>query len=88
MEAIILQASLALFAAALTAWFAVQSYYQQREYELIIERYLEGGIDLLAAELERVTAVFHHNWARCLSMLGSYRDLESDFDISEFDKRK
>lgn len=86
MDAILLQTSLALFAAALTGWFAVQQYYQQREYELILSRYLEGGLDLLAAEVERVTAVFHHNWARCLSVLSSYRDLEGDFDLSEFDK--
>lgn len=86
MDAILLQTSLALFAAALTGWFAVQQYYQQREYELILSRYLEGGLDLLAAELERVDAVFKHNWARCLSVLASYRDLEADFDLSEFDK--
>jgi hypothetical protein len=83
---IILQASLALLAAALAGWFAVQTYYQQREYELIITRYLEGGIDLLAAEVEQVVAVFNHNWARCLSILGSYRDLEGDFDLAELDK--
>ena len=86
MDTVLLQTSLALFAAALTGWFAVQRYYQQREYELILSRYLEGGLDLLAAEAERVTAAFHHNWARCLSVLGAYRDLESNFDLSEFDK--
>lgn len=86
METILLQTSLALFAAALTGWFAVQQYYQQREYELILSRYLEGGLDLLAAELERVSAVFHHNWARCLSVLASYRDLDADFDLTEFNK--
>lgn len=86
METILLQTSLALFAAALTGWFAVQQYYQQREYELILTRYLEGGLDLLAADLERVNSVFHHNWARCLSVLAAYRDLETDFTLSEFDK--
>lgn len=83
---ILLQVSIVLLTAALTAWFAIHTYYQQREYELIISRYLEGGLDLLAAEVERVGAVFNHNWARCLSILGSYRDLEGDLDLAELDK--
>ena len=83
---VIMQVSLALLVAALAAWFAVQTYYQQREYELIISRYLEGGIDLLAAEVEREMAVFNHNWARCLSILGTYRDLENNFDLAELGK--
>jgi hypothetical protein len=86
MEAILLQTSLSLLAAALAAWFAVQTYYQQREYELIISRYLEGGLDLLASEVERVVAVYNHNWARCLSIISSYRDQESDFDLNELEK--
>lgn len=86
MSDIILQASLALFAAALTASFAVLTYYQQREHELIIERYLEGGIDLLAGELQRVITIFNHNWARCLSMIAAFRDLEADFDVAELQR--
>ncbi|WP_176452016.1 hypothetical protein [Rhodoferax sp. TH121] len=43
---VLLQTSLALFAAALAGWFAVQKFYQEREYELILSRYLEGGLDL------------------------------------------
>jgi len=86
MDNAILQASLALLAAALAAWFAVHTYFRQREYELIISRYLEGGVDMLAAEIERVAAIFNHNWARCLSILSSYRDLENGFNIAELEK--
>jgi hypothetical protein len=82
----LLQTSLALFAAALTAWFAVLTYFRQREHELILSRYLEGGLDLLAAEVERVSETFSHNWARCLAILKSYRDLEDQFDVEELSK--
>lgn len=82
----LLQSSLALFAAALAAWFAVLTYFRQREHELILSRYLEGGLDLLAAEVERVSETFSHNWARCLAILRSYRDLEDQFDIEELSK--
>lgn len=82
----LLQSSLALFAAALAAWFAVLTYFRQREHELILSRYLEGGLDLLAAEVERVSETFSHNWARCLAILKSYRDLEDQFDIEELSK--
>lgn len=82
----LLQSSLALFAAALTAWFAVLTYFRQREHELILSRYLEGGLDLLAAEVERVSETFSHNWVRCLAILKSYRDLEDQFDVEELSK--
>jgi len=82
----LLQFSLVLFAAALTAWFAIITYFRQREHELILTRYLEGSLDLLAAETERVSETFGHNWARCLAILKSYRDLEDQFDVDELSK--
>ena len=86
MEDVILQQVWHCLSAALAGWFAVQTYFRQREHELILSRYLEGGIDLLAAELQRVITIFNHNWARCLSVLAAFRDLEADFDIAELQK--
>ncbi|MGH8580591.1 MAG: hypothetical protein ACREVK_10900 [Gammaproteobacteria bacterium] len=86
MAEVLLQSSLALLAAGLTAWFAVFTYFRQREHELILSRYLESGLDLLAAEVERVSETFSHNWARCLLILKSYRDLEDQYDVGELSK--
>ncbi len=77
---------MALLAAGLAAWFAIQTYYRQREYELILSRYLEGSLDLLAAELGNVSEIFSHNWARCLAIIKSYRDLEDGYDLNELNK--
>ena len=82
----LLQFSLALLAAALAAWFAVLTYFRQREHELILSRYLDGGLDLLAAEVERVSETFSHNWARCRAILKSYGGLEDQFDVEEMSK--
>lgn len=86
MQDIIIKICMALLAASLSAWFAIQTYYRQREYELILSRYLEGSLDLLAGELSNVSEIFSHNWARCLAIIKSYRDLEDDFDLSELNK--
>ena len=86
MQEIIIKICMALLAAGLTALFAVQTYYRQREYELILSRYLEGSIDLLAAELSHVSEVFSHNWARCLAIIKSFRDLEDDYELNELKK--
>lgn len=77
------QVSMALLSAALAAWFAVITYFRQREHELILSRYLDGGLDLLAAEVQRVSETFSHNWARCLAILKSFRDMGTEFNTAE-----
>jgi hypothetical protein len=86
MDDVLLQTSLALFAASLTAWFAVLIYFRQREHELILSRYLEGSLDHLAAEVGIIYEAFSHNWARCLAIIKSYRDIEEQFDLEELSK--
>lgn len=83
MAEILFQITLAFFASALAALFAIYIYFRQREHELIQTRYLEGAIDLLAAETDRIAETFSHNWARCLGILKSYRDMENQFDPNE-----
>lgn len=86
MAEIVFQISLALLVAALAAWFTVLTYFRQREHEVILSRYLEGGLDLLAAEMERVSETFSHNWARCLLIVKSFRDLNDQYDVAELSK--
>lgn len=80
----ILEISLTLLAISLTALFALITFYRQKEYELVLKRYLEGTLDLLAADLQQISAVFAHNWARTLAVIKSYRDTGDDFDVLEF----
>ena len=71
---------------ALGAWLALRGYFLQKEYELVKERYLEGGIDILASELEQCLGVVRHNWSRCLNILKAFRDEKDVFDKEELSK--
>lgn len=69
-------------AAAIAATFAIWFYFRQKEYELIQQRYLVEGIDVVISEAEEAMNCFHFNWARCLEVLKAYRDLPK-FDCSD-----
>ncbi|MCX7192421.1 MAG: hypothetical protein NTY60_02145 [Proteobacteria bacterium] len=75
-----------LVAVALGAFIALQVYFRQKEYELIKQRYLEGGVDVVASELESTLGVVSHNWARCLHVCKSFRDVGANFDIKEIER--
>jgi hypothetical protein len=64
-------------------WLALRSYFRQKEYELVKERYLEGAIDILASEVELALEISSHNWARCLEVLKIFRDEKELFDQRE-----
>lgn len=70
-------------AAALAAWVALLLYFRQKEYELIKQRYLEGAVDIVAAEVEQALGVVAHNWARCVNIVKAYRDETVHFDTNE-----
>ncbi len=75
-----------LTAVALGSYIALRVYFRQKEYELVKQRYLEGSIDLIAAQLESTLGTVSHNWARSMQICKSFRDTENDFDISELTK--
>jgi hypothetical protein len=75
-----------LAAAGFGAWIALRLYFRQKEYELIKQRYLEGAIDIVAAEEEQALGVVNHNWARCLNIVKAYRDEKDHFDVKELAK--
>ena len=75
-----------LIAAGLAAWVALRLYFRQKEYELIKQRYLEGAIDIVAAEVDQALGVVNHNWARCLNIIKAFRDEGNHFDASELGK--
>lgn len=82
----VIKGGFTLAAAWLVAWIALRLYFRQKEYELIKQRYLEGAVDIVAAEVEQSLGVVMHNWARCLNIVKAFRDEKSDFDIQELEK--
>ena len=75
-----------LIGVSIGAWVALRMYFRQKEYELVKQRYLEGAVDILAAELEQTLGIVSHNWTRCIWILRSLRDAKEDFDIKELER--
>lgn len=73
-------------AAGFAAWLGIKVFLHQKEFELVKQRYLEGGIDEVAAQHEAVLGIFHHNWARCLQITKMFRDEKGAFDITELQR--
>ena len=69
----------ALVAAVVAAYLAYRwgsrTYLAQKEYELVRQRYLSNGIDLMAAEVEYTLGIYRHNWFLALDVLKHLRDL-------------
>jgi hypothetical protein len=82
----IIKGMFTLAAAGFGAWIALRLYFRQKEYELIKQRYLEGAIDIVAAEVEQALGVVQHNWTRCLNIVKTYRDENINFDVKELEK--
>ena len=72
-----LLAPLTTVGAALLAFLLGQATYRrQKEYELVRARYLEGGIDRFATNVEYALGAIRHNWARTLQILKLFRDVD------------
>ena len=82
----ILKGCFTLVAVGLGSLIALKAFFRQKEYELTKQRYLEGGVDVVAVQIEQALGVVSHNWARCLAIAKSFRDAGSDFDIKELEK--
>ena len=76
-------------AVVLTAVVAVLGgmlvYFRQKEFELVKQRYLDEGLDVLIGAAEEMLNIFHHNWARALEILKLFRDSPT-FDPEELDR--
>jgi hypothetical protein len=81
----ILRGIFTLTAVGLGSWIALFVYYRQKEYELVKQRYLEGGVDVVATQLEKALGVVSHNYARGLQICKSMRDAKENFDLKELD---
>lgn len=81
----LLTISVSLLGIGLTAKSAIVQYFKQREYELVLERYLSGSIDLLAASLELQMQNYRYNWGRALTVVKQFRNQKNTFDFSKID---
>jgi hypothetical protein len=72
-----------LSAVGLGSLIGLRVYFRQKEYELVKQRYLEGAVDVVAAQLEASLGVVSHNWARSQQLCKSFRDTGASFDLSE-----
>lgn len=75
-----------LLAVGLGSGIGFFAYFRQKEYELTKQRYLEEGVDVVAAELQNAQGVVSHNFARALQLCRQYRDLGSHFDKEELSR--
>ncbi len=75
-----------LAAVALGSLIALKVYFRQKEYELTKLRYLEGGLDVVAAELDTAFGVVSHNYARSLELCKLFRDSGEHFQRSELER--
>lgn len=72
-----------LAAVLIGSFIALRLYFRQKEYELAKQRYLEGGVDVVAAELDTVFGSVSHNYARALDLCKSFRDTGEHFQVDE-----
>jgi hypothetical protein len=73
-------------AAAAGAWVGLKLFYRQKEFDLVRQRYLEGAIDIVAAQNEEAMGVWTHNWSRCLYLLMDFRNQGGAFDLAELQR--
>lgn len=74
---VILRISLPLLVVAVTALLGLRHYYRQREHEIILERYLKGGVDLISSHIDEVINVFNEGWKRSTTVLKVFRDTQN-----------
>lgn len=61
---------------------------KKREYEIILSRYLENGVDLALANIEHALSIFRENYHNALALLRIFRDsIKSELDITEIENK-
>lgn len=68
----------AIVAAVIVSWLGKRAYFRQKEYELIIKRYLEEGIDAISKNVEQSLSIFRYNWWKSIVILHNFENLGKD----------
>jgi len=58
--------------------FARAAYFRQKEYELVVRRYLNECLDEISASVDKALALYRHNWWQGTVVLKHFRDLGPD----------
>lgn len=70
-----------LLTALVSIWLGYRigllTYFQKKEHEQIIQRYLEQGVDLISSNMDHALTVFRENWSLSLRMLREFRETNS-----------
>jgi hypothetical protein len=59
----------------------IRSYFRQKDYELVRQRYLIDGADEVAANIEYRLSVYRNNWARGLQIIRMFRDVGNQMNL-------
>ena len=79
--AVIESLATAILVALIAVLFGLWAYFRQKEYELVRERYLEKGVDVLIHQVETALTAFQFNFTHSLLVLKTFRDLGSDMPL-------
>jgi hypothetical protein len=82
----LLKAIIPFVAALLAAYFGLRTYFRQKEYELVKQRYLDQGVDLIAKDLDESFGIVSSNWKRFLEIARLLRDSPTTFKREELSK--
>jgi hypothetical protein len=82
----VLRTALTIAAGLALAYGGLKIYFRQKEYELVKQRYLEQCLDVVGGELEEVTSVLLHNWARALELVKELRDAPQNFETAHLEQ--
>jgi hypothetical protein len=75
----------ALLVVIFTTLLGLWAYFRQKEYELVRQRYLEEGLDVLIHHVETALSVFQYNFTHSLLVLKTFRDLGADMPARLYD---
>lgn len=75
----------AILVVLVTALLGLWAYFRQKEYELVRQRYLDEGIDVLIHHVETALSIFQFNFTHALLVLKTFRDLGADMPSRLYD---
>jgi len=70
-----------IITAYLAYYFGVRSYFKQKEYEMVKERYLNESLDIICANLDNSLSEFRDAWGQSFGNLKLFRDLGDNTKI-------
>ncbi len=73
-----------LLTAYIAYLYALRRYFKQKEYELILKRYLTEGIDVISKQVENAARVFFYNYTTAVDILSRLEILKKSAPPEKF----